>query len=113
MSSTSLSARQAIREPRSSLSQRISTRASSSCELLAALQPSYVLQSTSTNGDAMFLTFREQVEKLLTEALEKCEYPSGDLAPVSYTHLRAHETRHDLVCRLLLEKKKKKKIKNQ
>ena len=27
-------------------------------------------------------------------------------APVSYTHLRAHETRHDLVCRLLLEKKK-------
>src|SRR5659263_118790 len=31
----------------------------------------------------------------------------GDAA-VSYTHLRAHETRHDLVCRLLLEKKKKK-----
>ena len=31
----------------------------------------------------------------------------GDLQiPVSYTHLRAHETRHDLVCRLLLEKKK-------
>ena len=27
-------------------------------------------------------------------------------AAVSYTHLRAHETRHDLVCRLLLEKKK-------
>src|SRR5450756_2724427 len=25
--------------------------------------------------------------------------------PVSYTHLRAHETRHDIVCRLLLEKK--------
>src|SRR5665648_1141370 len=29
------------------------------------------------------------------------------VSPVSYTHLRAHETRHDLVCRLLLEKKKK------
>src|SRR5450756_2885638 len=28
------------------------------------------------------------------------------LEPVSYTHLRAHETRHDIVCRLLLEKKK-------
>ena len=27
---------------------------------------------------------------------------------VSYTHLRAHETREDLVCRLLLEKKKHK-----
>src|SRR5665648_908225 len=31
------------------------------------------------------------------------------LISVSYTHLRAHETRHDLVCRLLLEKKKKQK----
>src|SRR5665811_801171 len=29
--------------------------------------------------------------------------------PVSYTHLRAHETVLDLVCRLLLEKKKQKK----
>src|SRR5665811_985173 len=32
------------------------------------------------------------------------------LYPVSYTHLRAHETVLDLVCRLLLEKKKKQKI---
>src|SRR5665648_87125 len=31
---------------------------------------------------------------------------SGLGGSVSYTHLRAHETRHDLVCRLLLEKKK-------
>ena len=30
---------------------------------------------------------------------------------VSYTHLRAHETVLDLVCRLLLEKKKKNKFK--
>ena len=30
------------------------------------------------------------------------------LEPVSYTHLRAHETVLDLVCRLLLEKKKQK-----
>src|SRR5664280_3726182 len=29
------------------------------------------------------------------------------IVPVSYTHLRAHETVLDLVCRLLLEKKKK------
>src|SRR5450756_420590 len=34
-------------------------------------------------------------------------YMTVYLSPVSYTHLRAHETRHDLVCRLLLEKKKK------
>ena len=30
----------------------------------------------------------------------------ADVGPVSYTHLRAHETVLDLVCRLLLEKKK-------
>src|SRR5665811_228573 len=41
------------------------------------------------------------------------EWPGPSLktffnAPVSYTHLRAHETVLDLVCRLLLEKKKKK-----
>src|SRR5450756_1080718 len=41
-----------------------------------------------------------------TEDLRK--RASDEVAPisVSYTHLRAHETRHDLVCRLLLEKKK-------
>src|SRR5665647_3893005 len=31
---------------------------------------------------------------------------TAPLAPVSYTHLRAHETDSYLVCRLLLEKKK-------
>ena len=33
--------------------------------------------------------------------------------PVSYTHLRAHETVLDLVCRLLLEKKTRQKNKNK
>src|SRR5450756_2114433 len=44
--------------------------------------------------------------------LDDKEHPCqimGDILTVSYTHLRAHETRHDLVCRLLLEKKKKNK----
>ena len=36
---------------------------------------------------------------------------AGDM-PVSYTHLRAHETVLDLVCRLLLEKKKKRENEN-
>src|SRR5664280_3142954 len=31
--------------------------------------------------------------------------PNPPIVPVSYTHLRAHETVLDLVCRLLLEKK--------
>ena len=34
----------------------------------------------------------------------------GNVAAVSYTHLRAHETVLDLVCRLLLENKKHKTI---
>src|SRR5660397_273062 len=33
--------------------------------------------------------------------------------PLSYTHLRAHETKANLVCRLLLEKKKTKHRHNQ
>eukprot|EP00658_Telonema_sp_P-2_P072409 TRINITY_DN61551_c0_g1_i1.p1 TRINITY_DN61551_c0_g1~~TRINITY_DN61551_c0_g1_i1.p1 ORF type:complete len:131 (+),score=34.05 TRINITY_DN61551_c0_g1_i1:205-597(+) len=36
----------------------------------------------------------------------------GGPTPVSYTHLRAHETPEHLVCRLLLEKKKKNKNNN-
>ena len=35
------------------------------------------------------------------------------LESVSYTHLRAHETPEHLVCRLLLEKKKKKQKTNK
>src|SRR5678815_4106095 len=38
------------------------------------------------------------------------ENGAGKTTPVSYTHLRAHETPEHLVCRLLLEKKKKKLI---
>ena len=34
----------------------------------------------------------------------------GTVIAVSYTHLRAHETVLDLVCRLLLEKKKQQLI---
>eukprot|EP00658_Telonema_sp_P-2_P070393 TRINITY_DN59919_c0_g1_i2.p1 TRINITY_DN59919_c0_g1~~TRINITY_DN59919_c0_g1_i2.p1 ORF type:complete len:869 (+),score=257.20 TRINITY_DN59919_c0_g1_i2:79-2685(+) len=43
-----------------------------------------------------------------------CPHPTPlrTFIPVSYTHLRAHETPEHLVCRLLLEKKKKKKTKN-
>ena len=38
---------------------------------------------------------------------------NGYANPVSYTHLRAHETVLDIVCRLLLEKKKETKKKNR
>src|SRR5450756_693836 len=44
----------------------------------------------------------------LNDAVKRMRGKPGSkivLTTVSYTHLRAHETRHDLVCRLLLEKK--------
>ena len=46
--------------------------------------------------------------KPLTQVLknQSVEYESLTPSPVSYTHLRAHETPEHLVCRLLLEKKK-------
>ena len=43
-----------------------------------------------------------------TGAVSKSIRDVDTTVPVSYTHLRAHETVLDLVCRLLLEKKKKK-----
>ena len=47
------------------------------------------------------------VEQLLTFPRHLSQHVGG-YVPVSYTHLRAHETVLDLVCRLLLEKKNKK-----
>ena len=55
-------------------------------------------------GDVRF-----NVQKWCEEASKKINYLVGkNITPVSYTHLRAHETGRNLVCRLLLEKKKKK-----
>ena len=48
----------------------------------------------------------ELVEVAALDLLDEEE--GGRAEPVSYTHLRAHETVLDLVCRLLLEKKKTK-----
>ena len=39
-------------------------------------------------------------------AVATVDVPSTTIVAVSYTHLRAHETVLDLVCRLLLDKKK-------
>src|SRR5450756_2258815 len=53
---------------------------------------------------------QDQVVKVLSRWCRRQSSPQLSASvqpPVSYTHLRAHETRHDLVCRLLLEKKKK------
>src|SRR5450759_5459708 len=53
-----------------------------------------------------FDKMRDLVRREIVEHEGRREDQSPRIRPVSYTHLRAHETRHDLVCRLLLEKKK-------
>ena len=45
-------------------------------------------------------------EEALVIRIQKSYAHPGGVHTVSYTHLRAHETVLDLVCRLLLEKKK-------
>src|SRR5674476_659585 len=50
-------------------------------------------------------TKRIRLGTLLTAATFRDPGPLA-IAAVSYTHLRAHETGRNLVCRLLLEKKK-------
>ena len=48
---------------------------------------------------------------IIVATLKKISSTLLDILAVSYTHLRAHETKANLVCRLLLEKKKNKKKK--
>ena len=54
-------------------------------------------------GAALAIRAAGTIQKVTKSELEEVM----KVRPVSYTHLRAHETREDLVCRLLLEKKKK------
>eukprot|EP00658_Telonema_sp_P-2_P039341 TRINITY_DN28152_c0_g1_i1.p1 TRINITY_DN28152_c0_g1~~TRINITY_DN28152_c0_g1_i1.p1 ORF type:complete len:158 (-),score=44.16 TRINITY_DN28152_c0_g1_i1:92-565(-) len=68
-------------------------------------------QITKGHTDVVTLDqFRQMLNKL-KEALcgmeQKIEAAHTHPSAVSYTHLRAHETPEHLVCRLLLEKKKK------
>ena len=46
------------------------------------------------------MIYAKYVKRILDFLLSLC----GIIVPVSYTHLRAHETKANLVCRLLLEK---------
>ena len=55
--------------------------------------------------------FKKPLKKVLANTYNLSVYnntlqPTGGFVAVSYTHFRAHETTHDLVCRLLLEYKK-------
>eukprot|EP00658_Telonema_sp_P-2_P012326 TRINITY_DN14699_c0_g2_i1.p1 TRINITY_DN14699_c0_g2~~TRINITY_DN14699_c0_g2_i1.p1 ORF type:complete len:139 (+),score=33.01 TRINITY_DN14699_c0_g2_i1:101-517(+) len=61
-----------------------------------------VWDGNDTAAVAQQTTLRDQANNC---ALRK--FSALDFIAVSYTHLRAHETPEHLVCRLLLEKKKK------
>ena len=55
----------------------------------------------------LFIGSQDNMQKIAMRIREAAlELGVRRIVSVSYTHLRAHETRHDLVCRLLLEKKK-------
>ena len=70
----------------------------------------YSINELSFLGDAyklLLATFlNTSCEDCEIKVYQTCETAETEIS-VSYTHLRAHETVLDLVCRLLLEKKKK------
>ena len=74
-------------------------------------------ESLRLNGDAKLtlqalnaaLADLDLSRRVAARALIESTIATARLDPVSYTHLRAHETVLDLVCRLLLEKKKNNK----
>ena len=77
----------------------------------AVLDLKYYQKSNSGPGQSRNYGAERSQGDFLIILDSDCILPESyfDEVAVSYTHLRAHETRHDLVCRLLLEKKKKKK----
>ena len=57
------------------------------------------------------VNYYHELVKYILAGEQGCQELEAYIAPVSYTHLRAHETDSYLVCRLLLEKKKQDKRK--
>mgnify|MGYP003378335882 CR=1 FL=1 len=64
----------------------------------------------ASQRDVVLLLVEQHLSRRILERIAGVE--GFDRRPVSYTHLRAHETVLDLVCRLLLEKKKRMKTDN-
>ena len=89
---------------------KITAQAIKSTEVLRGENATAIYGSVATNG-AVVVTLKDGLEDFITVSESELDL-SYDIdipfdVPVSYTHLRAHETVLDLVCRLLLEKKKK------
>ena len=56
--------------------------------------------------DGLAATINQQPDMEVVAEASDGDEAIAPYEPVPYTHFRAHETRHDFVCRLLLEKKK-------
>src|SRR5665809_52285 len=70
--------------------------------VVAADRPPVRVEEVHTVGSLPL----QEASGLFDHASVSVVEPDQDRPPVSYTHLRAHETKAKLVCRLLLEKKK-------
>src|SRR5450759_5425781 len=66
-----------------------------------ALKATVETLAMATAGTALAMLLAAPLGLALSHSLSISRIGPGP-GPVSYTHLRAHETRHDLVCRLLL-----------
>src|SRR5665648_1171609 len=64
-----------------------------------------LLQIRISSPQSSTITYFANMIKQIDYTDSSDPFHSFSNTSVSYTHLRAHETRHDLVCRLLLEKK--------
>ena len=65
----------------------------------------YVEELNKLNKIARSLRKKRFRDGAITFETDELQFKVDEFGPVSYTHLRAHETVLDLVCRLLLEKK--------
>src|SRR5678810_222 len=77
----------------------------------AVVQGDWVFVSGTTGYDYATMTIADDIAaqtdqclKSIDAALRQAGSSLRDVVTVSYTHLRAHETGRNLVCRLLLEK---------
>src|SRR5678816_3040231 len=89
--------------PLEAMANRTAVLASNTSSLPEVLEDAALL----VNPENVFEIARGMKTILMDEAVRQRLIEKG-IRPVSYTHLRAHETPEHLVCRLLLEKKKKK-----